>query len=340
MTENASGAALENSPNGIAENPRELLVSRSWRRGFWSLVATQFQGAFNDNAYKNLIVFIILGTAIEKADRDRLVLVAGALFSVPFILFSMTGGFLADRYSKRTVTIGTKLFEIGVMAFAIAGLAWQNLHLEMAAIFLASTQAAFFGPSKYGLLPELLPEPRLSWGNGVIELGTFLASIAGLVSGAFLADAFHGRQGWSGLVFLALSVAGLILSLGITKVRAADPSKKFQANPLTDLWKQLVLIRRDRVLWLAVLGNTYFWFLAALLTANIVFYGEDVLHSSFNAHRDPAGCRSNRHRAGQPRRRISFQRQGRVRTDSARFGRHDRIRSACSPPETSHSRTC
>jgi acyl-[acyl-carrier-protein]-phospholipid O-acyltransferase/long-chain-fatty-acid--[acyl-carrier-protein] ligase len=81
-------------------------------------------------------------------------------------------------------------------------------------------------------------------------------------------------------VFLALSVAGLILSLGITKVRAADPSKKFQANPLTDLWKQLGLIRRDRVLWLAVLGNTYFWFLAAPLTANIVFYGEDVLHSS------------------------------------------------------------
>jgi acyl-[acyl-carrier-protein]-phospholipid O-acyltransferase/long-chain-fatty-acid--[acyl-carrier-protein] ligase len=280
MTENAAAAARENSPTRLAENPSERLVSQSWRRGFWSLVATQFQGAFNDNAYKNLIVFIILGTAIEKADRDRLVLVAGALFSVPFILFSMTGGFLADRYSKRSVTIGTKLFEIGVMAFAIAGLAWQNLHLEMAAIFLASTQAAFFGPSKYGLLPELLPEPRLSWGNGVIELGTFLASIAGLVSGAFLADAFHGRQGWSGLVFLTLSVAGLILSLGITKVRAADPSKKFQANPLTDLWQQVGLIRRDRVLWLAVLGNTYFWFLAALLTANIVFYGEDVLHSS------------------------------------------------------------
>ena len=148
MTENAAGAALENSPNGLAENPSELLVSRSWRRGFWSLVATQFQGAFNDNAYKNLIVFIILGTAIDKADRDRLVLVAGALFSVPFILFSMTGGFLADRYSKRAVTIATKCFEIVVMAFAIAGLAWQNLPLEMAAIFLASTQAAFFAPSK------------------------------------------------------------------------------------------------------------------------------------------------------------------------------------------------
>src|SRR5436305_12423610 len=128
-----------------------------WRRDFWSLVITQFQGAFNENGLKNLVVFLILGMVMQKADRDKLVLVVGTLFSVPFILFSMTGGFLADRYSKRTVTIGTKVFEIGVMAFAIAGLAWQNLHLEMAAIFLASTQAAFFGPSKYGLLPELLP---------------------------------------------------------------------------------------------------------------------------------------------------------------------------------------
>src|SRR5271169_4112074 len=271
VVESSGTDTIENVPSGAAP---------AWRKGFWSLVISQFQGAFNENSLKNLVIFLILGMAMQKADRDRLVLIVGTLFSVPFILFSMTGGFLADRYSKRTVTIWTKFFEMAVMILAIAGLGWQNLNLEMAAVFLASTQAAFFGPSKYGLLPELLPEPRLSWGNGVIELGTFLASIAGLVSGAFLADAFRGRQGWSGLVFLALSVAGLVFSLGITKVPAADPLKKFQANPITDLWKQVGLIRRDRVLWLAVLGNTYFWFLAALLTANIVFYGEDVLHSS------------------------------------------------------------
>jgi acyl-[acyl-carrier-protein]-phospholipid O-acyltransferase / long-chain-fatty-acid--[acyl-carrier-protein] ligase len=114
--------------------------------------------------------------AVEKSNRDQLVLTVGTLFSVPFILFLMTGGFLADRYSKRSVTIWTKIFEIAVMALAIAGLAWQNLHLEMAAVFFASTQAALFGPSKYGLLPELLPEPRLSWGNGVLELGTFFGN--------------------------------------------------------------------------------------------------------------------------------------------------------------------
>jgi acyl-[acyl-carrier-protein]-phospholipid O-acyltransferase/long-chain-fatty-acid--[acyl-carrier-protein] ligase len=280
MSEGGIATVLEAPPTQATENPVEPVVPPSWRRGFWSLVVTQFQGAFNENGLKNLVVFLILGMAIEKADRDQLVLIVGALFSVPFILFSMTGGFLADRYSKRTVTIWTKFFEMAVMALAIAGLSWQNLHLEMAAVFLASTQAALFGPSKYGLLPELLPEPKLSWGNGVLELGTFLAVIAGGVSGAFLADVFQGHQGWSGLIFLGLSFVGLIFSLGITKVPAADPTKKFRANPIGDLWMQGRLIRSDRVLWLAVLGNTYFWFLGALLTANIVFYGSDVLHIS------------------------------------------------------------
>ena len=279
MSQGATATVVETSVNGTTDRP-ENAVTPGWRRGFWSLVITQFQGAFNENGLKNLVVFIILGMAMQTANRDQLVLIVGTLFSVPFILFSMTGGFLADRYSKRTVTIWTKFFEMAVMLLAIAGLGWQNLHLEMAAVFLASTQAALFGPSKYGLLPELLPEPRLSWGNGVLELGTFLAVIAGGVSGAFLADIFHARQGWSGLIFLSLSFVGLIFSLGITKVPAADPTKKFRANPIGDLWAQGRLIRKDRVLWLAVLGNTYFWFLGALLTANIVFYGSDVLHIS------------------------------------------------------------
>ena len=279
MSEGTAVPVLEASENvpheSVAPTP-----APEWRRGFWSLVITQFQGAFNENGLKNLVVFLILGMAMQKADRDRLVLVVGTLFSVPFILFSMTGGFLADRFSKRTVTIGTKFLEMAVMALAIVGLGWQNLNLEMAAVFLASTQAALFGPSKYGLLPELLPEPLLSWGNGVLELGTFLAVIAGGVSGAFLADFFQARQGWSGLIFLGLSCVGLLFSLGITKVPAADPTKKFRANPIGDLWVQGRLIRKDRVLWLAVLGNTYFWFLGALLMGNIVFYGSDVLHIS------------------------------------------------------------
>src|SRR5271165_438691 len=209
MTEEAAAAVAETGTVGPPpQNPEYPSVSHvppTWRRGFWALVITQFQGAFNENGLKNLVVFLILGMEMNKAQRDQLVLIVGTLFSLPFIVFSMTGGFLADRYSKRTVTIWTKCFEMAVMALAIVGLGRHNLNLEMAAVFLASTQAALFGPSKYGLLPELLPEPLLSWGNGVLELGTFLAAIAGGVGGAVLADKLHGRQGWSGVIFLSLS---------------------------------------------------------------------------------------------------------------------------------------
>src|ERR1700693_3914664 len=89
-----------------------------WRLGFWSLIATQFQGAFNDNGLKFFVIFLILGTNPTDSQKDFLVFVVGNLFALPFLLFSMAGGFLADRFSKRTVTIGTKIFEVGAMIFA------------------------------------------------------------------------------------------------------------------------------------------------------------------------------------------------------------------------------
>jgi acyl-[acyl-carrier-protein]-phospholipid O-acyltransferase/long-chain-fatty-acid--[acyl-carrier-protein] ligase len=253
-------------------------VPRSWRLGFWSLIATQFQGAFNDNALKFLVLYLIIGTNLTPDEEETKVLLVGALFALPFILFSMTGGYLADRFSKRTVTIGTKLFEIGVMLFAIAGFAMHSMPMSLTALFLASTQGALFGPSKYGLLPEILPETKLSWGNGVIELGTFLAAIVGTVVAGQLPKWFGIHQGYSGAFFLLCSALGLLTSLGITKVPAADPSKKFQPNFLGDLWTNGERIGKDRVLWLAVAGNTYFFFLGALLQFDIVFYGRDVLH--------------------------------------------------------------
>ena len=106
--------------------------------------------------------------------------------------------------------------------------------------FLASTQAAIFGPSKYGLLPELSPGDRLSWGNGVLELGTFVAIIAGTVTGATMADVFHGRQGISGLIFATLSLIGLACSYAISRVPAANPSKQFRANFFGELWRETI----------------------------------------------------------------------------------------------------
>ncbi|HUV12105.1 MAG TPA: MFS transporter, partial [Acidobacteriota bacterium] len=245
-------------------------------RGFWSLFVTQFQGAFSDNAFKTLVIFLVVGDVAARGGRD-FVLLIGALFAVPFILFSMTGGYLADRYSKRSVTIGTKVFEIAVMCLALYGLAGGSLTIKITAVFLMSVQSALFGPSKYGLLPELLPEKLLSWGNGVLGLGTFLAIITGTVAGGVMAEGLGEMQQWSGVILVGLAVFGLIMSLGITRVSAADPSRKFRPNLFGDLLSQIRIIRKDRVLWLATLGNIYFFFLAALLQFNILFYGIEVL---------------------------------------------------------------
>ena len=269
MTEENPPFAINNPPSAI--------------RGFWALILTQFQGAFSDNTLKWLVISLIAGLNFSDEKRDQLVSLVGALFALPFIVFSMAGGFFADRCSKRTVTISVKLFEILVMFIALAGLATNHIYVTIAGVFLMGVHSAIFGPSKYGLLPELLPEKKLSWGNGVIELGTFLAIIGGTVAGGWLCKIFSAQPGWSGVILIALAVTGLCMSFGITKVPAADPAKQFRANFVGELWTQINLIRRDRPLWLAVVGNTYFFGLGALIQFLIVIYAKDVLHIS-----DPA----------------------------------------------------
>jgi acyl-[acyl-carrier-protein]-phospholipid O-acyltransferase/long-chain-fatty-acid--[acyl-carrier-protein] ligase len=251
-----------------------------WRRGFWALWVTQFQGAFSDNVFKNLVMYVTLALTLSLAQRDQLLSVIGALFALPFILFSMAGGWLADRFSKRSVTIGTKLLEIAVMALGLAGFWLNSLPLLLVVVFLMSMQSALFGPSKYGLLPELLPEKQLSWGNGVLQLGTNVAIIAGTMVAGRLSDAFRGAQVWSGAILVGLATLGTFTSLGISRLPAGNATKRLRINFLGDLWAQWKLIRQDRVLKLAVFGQTYFSFLGALLLLNLLPYGKDVLHTS------------------------------------------------------------
>src|ERR1700733_8810729 len=248
------------------------------RHGFWALIATQFQGAFSDNILRNLLLSMIVGMNFARAERETFVSIVTFLFSVPFLVLSMPGGWLADRFSKRQITIWTKGMEFGSMLLATAGLATHSLGLSLAALTFVASQAALFGPSKYGLLPELLPEKNLSWGNGVIELGTFLAIIVGTVAGAWMGEHFSGHEVYAGYVLLSLSVIGFLTSLSIDKVQAAAPEKPFRLNVVGDLWTQIGKMRKDRELFLAVLGNTYFWFLGSLLFSTIVVYGPDVLH--------------------------------------------------------------
>ncbi len=277
MTDTAANSAPSTSAPLPPRTDTGRALTPNWQRGFWSLIVTQFQNAFNDNAIKFLVIYIIVAMSFSESQRDFLVSVVSGLFAVPFILFSMTGGYFADRYSKRSVVIGTKLMEVGVMLFAIASFALHNLPMECTSVFLISTQSALFGPSKYALMPEVLPERRLSWGNGILELGTFLGSIFAVMASGYLAERFRGREAIAAFMFLGCTAVGLATSLGITRVPAANPARKFPWNPFKDIGNQLKTVRSDRVLSWAVLGNTYLWFLAALLQLTIVIFGKFVL---------------------------------------------------------------
>jgi acyl-[acyl-carrier-protein]-phospholipid O-acyltransferase/long-chain-fatty-acid--[acyl-carrier-protein] ligase len=268
---------------------RQLATSdpRGGLLGFWALIATQFQGAFSDNALKWLVSFLVLESGVSRERRDFLfVLVVPLVFAIPFVVFSIPGGYFADRFSKRSVTVWTKRLELLTMGMATYALWVNRLDLAAVALFLVCTQEAIFGPSKYGLLPELLPTSKLSWGNGVIELWTLLAAIGGTLAGGFLTHHFHGRQQWSGIFFFGMGLVGLLTSLGISPVPAADPARRFHWNWAAELIEEIQRMKQDAVLWVAVIANTFFWFLGAILLLNIVLYATDILrvdevHSSY-----------------------------------------------------------
>ncbi len=207
----------------------EKARSARWGLGFWSLIVTQFQGAFNDNALKFLVIYIIVDMGLPGPKRDWLVLVVGALFALPFILFSMTGGYLADRFSKRSVTIGTKWMEVAVMLFALLALGRGNLPMEAAGVFLLSSQGALFGPSKYGLLPETSARKGSLLGQRRNRAGDISGVDHRHGGSGYLAFYFRGQQHWSGVLLLALHVDwAWRRALAITRVPAANPTRKIQ----------------------------------------------------------------------------------------------------------------
>ena len=244
-------------------------------------MGTQFQNAFSDNALKQLIILVLLASATASAgdaEQDRLVSLVTAVFSAPFILFAMLGGWLADRNSKQRMMVYVKAAEMGIMAFAGLALALGSLPLKLGAIFLMGCHSAIFAPSKYGILPEILPHEKLSWGNGILELLTFLGVILGTVAAGIFSDIFKGREWIAGPILVVIAFGGWMLSRQVTPVPAADPTCPVRINPITDLWRQLRIMKQDRDLWRACWGNTGFYFISALVMMNVVVFGKSVLN--------------------------------------------------------------
>jgi acyl-[acyl-carrier-protein]-phospholipid O-acyltransferase/long-chain-fatty-acid--[acyl-carrier-protein] ligase len=265
-------------------DPSPSAVSHvGWQRGFWSLMATQFQNAFSDNALKQLIILVLLAGAAASAGGagdDRMVSMVTAVFSAPFILFAMLGGWLADRNSKQRIMVYVKTAEMGIMAFAGLALWLTSLPLLLGAVFLMGCHSAIFAPSKYGILPEILPHDKLSWGNGILELLTFLGVILGVVAAGIFSDAFlkEGRTWMAGPILMVIAFVGWLFSRQVTPVPAADPTCPVRINPVTDLWRQLSIMKQDRDLWRACWGNTGFYFISALVMMNMVVFCKSVLN--------------------------------------------------------------
>ncbi len=251
------------------------------QKGFSPYLWTQFIGALNDNLLKWIITFLVGagltrgGSGSEGVDLERVSLA----FILPSLFFTGLAGFLADNFNKRKVLIYTKAFEIGIMSLAWLALRSGSFPLQLGVLFLLSTQFTFFGPAKYGVLPELVREEDLSRANGLLEMSTFLAILLGSMLAGPLFAAFKTQLDIIAALLLALAFLGSLLSLGIGQVREPDSQRPFK---LSLLWSEVIAgsktLKADRRLWLTNLGIAYFWFQGALFQLSVVLLGRQVLH--------------------------------------------------------------
>jgi 1-acyl-sn-glycerol-3-phosphate acyltransferase len=239
-----------------------LLAQRRFAPLFW----TQFLGAFNDNVYKNALV-ILFSARLAREAAHTLVQVAGGVFILPYFLFSATAGQVADQREKARLVRGVKLLEIGVMAFGAVALAIGNATALLAVLFFLGVQATLFGPLKYSILPQHLAPEELVGGNGLVEMGTFVAILLGTVAGGLLATIPDVGPYVVGAVGVAVAVLGWLASRAIPEAPATDPALRVGKNVVAETWRTIGIARETRSVFLSILGISWFWLYGALVLA-------------------------------------------------------------------------
>ena len=242
--------------------------------GFQAFLWTQFFGAFNDNVFRSIVGL----RALHEQNGRYASLVVG-VFVLPSLLFSGYAGHLADAISKRRVLIAVKVFEIAVMAFGMAALLSGRIEWMLTVVFLMGLHSAIFSPAKYGIVPEICRDEELSRANGLLEMSTFVAIVLASAVGSLLYAAWSADLWKMGLVTLAVAVVGWATSLRITRVAASGSREPFRLNPFAEVTTGTRHLLQDRPLWLATLGISYFWFVAALLQPDLEHFGRQLLHA-------------------------------------------------------------
>ena len=253
-----------------------LLTQRRFGPFFW----TQFLGAFNDNLFKTALLVVLTYDALSWTTVPAALLnnLIPGLFILPYVVFSATAGQIADKVEKGRLARFVKLLEIGIMAVAAAGWLTHTLWLLVAAVVGMGVHSTLFGPVKYAYLPQHLKPEELVGGNGVIEMGTFVGILLGEVMGAILAG--HGAVGVHLVAFgtLAVAVLGLVTSWRIPVSPAPAPTLKISANFVAESVRNIGFSRKNRTVFLSMLGNSWFWFYGALVLSQFPLYAKEYLH--------------------------------------------------------------
>ena len=258
------------------------------QRRFAPFFATQFLGALNDNVFRNGLVILITfqGVLVAGMDHTQLANVAAGLFILPFFLFSATAGQLADKYEKSMLIRRIKMLEIVLMALAALALVSENYGLLLLVLFLMGCQSTLFGPVKYAYLPQQLADNELVGGNALVESGTYIAIILGLiiggiaVSGDTVSLLGMSKQNMLAACLVAFAITGYITSRSVPQTRAVDPDLRINWNAWRETWHIVRYAREERSVFLSILGISWFWFFGSAMTIQIPAYTLGILNGN------------------------------------------------------------
>lgn len=241
------------------------------------LNVTQFLGALNDNIFKLLIAYFLIDME-GIASSQRILATAGAIFVIPFLLFSSTSGTLADRLSKSKIIVFTKALELLIMLCGVLTFYLQSKYGSFAVLFLMATQSAIFGPSKYGIIPEIVSSDKISKANGLLTSFTFLAIIIGTFLASFLTQITDRNFLITASCCVLISLVGLITSVCIQYTPPSGSSKKCNPWFFVEVYQTIRAVRFEPSLVTAMCASAFFLFLGAFFQLNMIPYAVQVLH--------------------------------------------------------------
>ncbi|HOE42475.1 MAG TPA: MFS transporter [Rhodoferax sp.] len=258
-------------------NQFALLKQRRFAPFFW----TQFSGAANDNLFKfAFTVMVTYQLSVEWLPPAMAGLVIGALFILPFLLFSATSGQLTDKYDKTVMIRFVKNLEIAIMALAAYGFITGSVTVLLICTFLMGLHSTLFGPVKFAYLPQVLSEREITGGNGMVEMGTFVAILLGQVAGGLLVAMPEVGHRDVAISCVVLALLGRLVAQAIPASPATDPGLKINWNPVSETWRNLKLAHEQLAVFRSLLGISWMWFFGAVFLSQFPSLAKEVLHGN------------------------------------------------------------